>query len=588
MLTLRIISQILGRSKKLYVMATDIQGYYIFTNNYFHEIFGYSPESLLGQSFEQTIYLEDHIKFEDTLQYCLADKGNSYRAELRILTQEGLLRWTQWEFQCLLNPEEETTGILCIGSDLTELKSEQEKNEVILSSITDVFFTLDKDWIITSWNRAAEKMMELDAADVIGRRHDELRTRDAPLPFNTEYTWAVTEHQSVYFEGFYPPTRKWYAVHAYPSAIGLSVLLRDITDHKKQTDRSQQYLEAAPDVMVITDAKGNIRFANKLLTSVFGYLKEEIIGKTLSALIPVSTDYLEQFFASSQTLSSTRLELMGIRKDGISFPVEINLNLAETEDGMDIIAAIRDISERRELEKKATLTLLAKEKLISETSARAQKMEREELARELHDNVNQQLATAALLTESVLKSHDSQAESLKLITETLHNAVKDIRTLSKSLLPFSLEDKSLTEILHNLQASINKTGVLEFVLETDSYHEPVHNPDLQLVLLRTIQELLTNTLKHARASFFKIHLSSIADAVVELRVSDDGIGFHNHQYSTGIGLRNIHSRLELLNASMQIESSTGKGSLFTIRIPPCGGEQSVAPVNQSENTTRDD
>src|SRR6185437_14113436 len=115
-------------------------------------------------------------------------------------------------------------------------------------------------------------------------------------------------------------------------------------------------LEAAPDAMIIIDGSGAIRFANRQVSSLFGYAHDEVVGKPVELLMP------ERFHAHhiehrDQYLGNVRirpmgagLQLFGRRKDGTEFPVEISLSPIEHEQGTLISAAIRDVSDRKRVE----------------------------------------------------------------------------------------------------------------------------------------------------------------------------------------------------------------------------------------------
>ncbi|MEO7044790.1 MAG: ATP-binding protein, partial [Ferruginibacter sp.] len=171
----------------------------------------------------------------ERVQDCI-DKGLAWDEELEITTHKGNNKWVrtigEGEFvngKCVkvygsfqdINARKE--------AEREALKAYEEKN-IILESIGDAFFAIDKHWVVTYWNNQAEKMLMLSKTEMVG----------APLwdkfSHNTDaykkYHRAVANKQVIHFEDYYKPLDKWYGISAYPSDNGLSVYFKDITEKK--------------------------------------------------------------------------------------------------------------------------------------------------------------------------------------------------------------------------------------------------------------------------------------------------------------------------------------------------------------------
>jgi len=131
---------------------------------------------------------------------------------------------------------------------------------------------------------------------------------------------------------------------------------RDITAQKKLEAKFQGLLEAAPDAMVGVDQAGLIRLVNRQAEVLFGYGREELLGRPIETLVPqrlreIHPLHREGYFAQPRTRAmGAGLRLAGQRKDGTEFPVDISLSSLETEEGVVVTAAVRDITERRQAE----------------------------------------------------------------------------------------------------------------------------------------------------------------------------------------------------------------------------------------------
>lgn len=231
-----------------------------------------------------------------------------------------------------------------------------------------------------------------------------------------------------------------------------------------------------------------------------------------------------------------------------------------------MIGAITDLTEKRKLEKELADQQLEQQKLITEVTIQAQEKERNELGRELHDNINQILAT--------IKMYIGMAKEKEIVPKDLINqsylyvseAMEEIRKLSHSLVAPSLGDIGLNEALEELVQEINISNNLQVELICNTRTEKDIDDKMELMLYRIAQEQMNNILKYSQAKKAVINLQRDENNVF-LIISDDGLGFDTSQTAKGIGLRNIHSRAEFYSGTMSVISAPGKGCTLEITIP---------------------
>jgi signal transduction histidine kinase len=209
--------------------------------------------------------------------------------------------------------------------------------------------------------------------------------------------------------------------------------------------------------------------------------------------------------------------------------------------------------------------LLTKNREIGEALFNGQKMERKRVASELHDNLNTKLAALRWRMEAVdVHRYETGDQKIHMGSlEMLDDIYDDVRLISHSMLPAELESEGLVAAFHKLIGKLNINSKTEFQLVVDdSIQRPPASVEHQFYIMTL--ELINNVLKHAQASKVWISLGR-SDAGLELKVSDNGVGT-DFASSSGMGMRNLSNRVEMLGGKLNIESTPGKGTTVTIEV----------------------
>ena len=200
----------------------------------------------------------------------------------------------------------------------------------------------------------------------------------------------------------------------------------------------------------------------------------------------------------------------------------------------------------------------------------AEDNERKRMANHLHDGIGQ-LLSAANMNVNVLEDYKDDSETFtKILGKTkyiLSEAIADVRTLSHQIMPNMLIKNTLSNALRDLIENTTSPR-LQISLKMEGLDQKLdHN--IQVVLYRTIQECINNTIKHAEAN--KIEITVIQDEnSIFTELADNGKGFNPLKINArndGMGLENIKSRIHFLKGSINIESAETKGTKITVEIP---------------------
>ncbi|HEY2722714.1 MAG TPA: response regulator [Chitinophagaceae bacterium] len=222
--------------------------------------------------------------------------------------------------------------------------------------------------------------------------------------------------------------------------------------------------------------------------------------------------------------------------------------------------------ERKKLQDKLIDQQLKYQQQITEITIQAQEKEREELGKELHDNINQLLATSKMCIDIARKNEAIREECLSRSHENLRIAIEEIRVLCKQLVAPSIVDLGLAEAVNDLISGMKFSNKIEFHFTATGIDKETTETHKQLMIYRVIQEQINNILKYAKASEVTIEIK-LVDKTLMLKIADNGIGFDTSKKMNGIGLRNIKSRVQLYNGHLNIWSEPGQGCMLNISIP---------------------
>jgi len=234
---------------------------------------------------------------------------------------------------------------------------------------------------------------------------------------------------------------------------------------------------------------------------------------------------------------------------------------------VNVITSFTDITEQKRLSQELIDQEIHRQRLLTQATIDGQEKERQEIGKELHDNINQHLTTTRLYLEVAREKASGEVlEMIRLAHKNLADIVNEIRNLSQSLVPPTLGDLGLVESILELCDALKRAHSFNVEFHYRHFSEEALPGNLKLMIFRIIQEQVSNIIRHAQASQMQIRLKSDAEFVI-CSVSDNGKGFDPAHIKRGMGLSNIANRADLFKGKLEIETAPGKGCVITVTIP---------------------
>jgi PAS domain S-box-containing protein len=451
-------------------------------------------------------------------------------------------------------------------------------------------FTLDSIGQIETWNAAAERVTGYGAGEILGKPFSVLypaASADAPVPSDILARAATTGR--AYYEGWHARrdgTRFWASVlviaqrREQGDLAGFAAVAHDFSPRhliEARLRRSEQRLQVMIDsvedyAIFMLSPTGEVATWNTGAERIKGYRAEEIIGHHFSIFYPPegrAAGLPERMLETASTQGRSEAEGWRVRSDGSRFWADVIITPIRDDTGtlQGFTKVTRDLTEHKRLEELEHVGKLAA------AAERAREEEKKRIARELHDDLGQQLTalkmSAVILQHEVEAGHcttETGAMARGLVTQT-DETMSAVRRIASDLRPTMLDDLGLLPAVEWLADEFSRRYGIK-VNTRLSAGELEFSDTAATAIFRIVQEALTNVARHAYATEVTITIDP-EDSHCEVRIDDDGRGAGpaSGDKSDSFGLLGIRERVRQLNGTAWLGNKPEGGFSVKARFP---------------------
>jgi PAS domain S-box-containing protein len=594
----RLVSAIVESSADA-IVSMDKGGIITTWNSAAERLFGYTSKEAMGKHI-RAVLPDDRLQSLESTLIAVQRHGRITTTETVRVDRDSRRMAVSLTVSPLADAEGRSLGLVAIARDVTERKRTEEKVRLAVEAAPTAMIMVDESGTILLVNTQAERLFGYQRGELVGRSIDML----VPARFRIEhkrlrggFAECPETREMATGREIYGQRRDGTEV---PIEIGLTPIVTqdglvilssivDISERRQAEERFRLAVESSPNGMVMVNIRGQIVLVNAECERMFGYSRDELVGRSIEMLVPERFRHEHSAHRASFTAKPERRlmgagrDLYGMRKSGTEFPVEIGLNPITTPQGPLVLCSVVDITER----KQAQEVLEARSRELLRSNA-----ELEQFAyvasHDLQEPLRMVASYTSLLAEEYGKVLDDDAklyihfakDGAERMQQLIHDLLSYSRISSRKRAPTPVSSSECLDLaLANLRISLEETGCV------------VRRADLPTVLgdrsqiVDLFQNLIANAIKFRRGAPPVIEVTAESElGGVKFAVRDNGIGMEPQYYEevfqvfrrlhtkeeypgTGIGLAICKRIVERVGGRIWVESVLGQGSTFFFTWP---------------------
>jgi len=595
----------------LLAVGLDKHGTVIFSNKALSKLTGWSRDEMQGKEwFNEFIPESYQEKSRKTMHDLCAGKITETHEDARIKTKKGEIRRIDWNHTLMKNADGNVIGMTCIGENVTEIR-EQEKQLLTLSRAIEqspvVVLIVDTRGGIEYVNPRFTEVTGYTMDEVRGKNPNILKSEPHTNKEEYDKLW-ITIKEGGTWHGIFKNRKKDNEIYwASASISGLRDskgnivnyigVQEDITERLSLEKKFRMSVEGSPYAMVMINDKGEIILINSRTEEYFGYNRDELMGQHIEILLSEKYQHdhvtlRNEYVTTAQTNNTNNAferKLFGKRKSGEEFPIEVALNLIDTDEGKITLASIIDITQRSKLE--AELEQRKEEIAKSKTLAVVGRMA-SMVAHDLRNPLSSIKMSLQILSRPTKTGKEEHTKELKKIAleqvSYMEVIMEDLLNYARppALKPEWLDmNNVINETINMLQGVIQNHNA-EITIDIQQGLPTIYADSGKLRLI--LSNLLSNAIQAAFESEQKPEIlisamSHLGDtfSTIKIEISDNGPGINDNNIEqlfepfftsrakgTGLGLTIVKGFVEQHKGKITLHSKTdGDGSICTILLP---------------------
>jgi PAS domain S-box-containing protein len=561
-------------------------------------LLGYaSADELLQKNIFELTPPDEHERIRADIVTALKT-GIIRNVEYTMLRKDGTVCRVELSATVSLGFNDQPAGLLSVVRNITEnkraqeaLQDSEERFRQLADNIREVFWmsSADKGQIIyvspayeEIWGQSCNSLYASPRNWI-----EAIHPDDRKDVLESALTKQITgEYDEVYRIIRPDGSVRWIQDRAFPIRDTSGKIYRivgiadDITKRKEAWDalgeseaRKRAIMQAALDGIVTIDHEGRMVELNSAAEKIFGQSQSKLIGENVLGVIPASfkpwfKNGLANCFAGAKgPIQGSRIEMPALRTDGSHFFAEFTITQIRLLGRPMFTLYIRDITKHKHAE--------AELRSLPQRIIKAQEDERSRISRELHDGINQMIASVKMrlrkVDDSLPDLKPAAREILRRCDRLLVKVLEENRQIAHNLRPTELDNLGLAAACSNFCNEVQLRTHLKFQYKFIPFNQRL-SPAIELNLFRIVQEAVNNIEKYARAKSVKLQIQFVRNSLV-LKIQDDGDGFDTKNLKEdgkmlhGLGLTNMRERALSLGGTCEITSVSKAGTTIIVRVP---------------------